>query len=289
MKNEYIKVAHKLTNFLFNSQIKLDRIEIRLKDFGDNIFYGKSDIRFTKKEKHTFHFFLNQKNELFINNKRDISTADGPYNTNEPFRLNPYKIIKEKKIYNFNKTKLIKRVLHQIAIILKHTYYEHLNYINAEGREYTPRCMGNFYADAYSAYCFAKIYLERKDKIYLNSCLLALNFINRTYENYPKDVVWYHHDFKNPAYIETVFLIKDYISDEEFKKYSSLIKRLREDFYEPINVFALRLHWRSARKYHGFKDNMMRINNCINILKKNQTKEGLIHDNNKEYWWYVRS
>ena len=69
MKNEYIKVAHKLTNFLFNSQIKLDRIEIRLKDFGDNIFYGKSDIRFTKKEKHTFHFFLNQKNELFINNK----------------------------------------------------------------------------------------------------------------------------------------------------------------------------------------------------------------------------
>ena len=202
MKNEYIKVAHKLTNFLFNSQIKLDRIEIRLKDFGDNILCGKSDIRFTKKEKHAFHFFLNQKNELFINKNRDISTADGPYNTDELFRLNPYKIIKEKNIYDFNKTKLIKRVIHQIAIILKHTYYEHLNYgnrmlikdflnklrmqnldlskggilckfnvnqnkleirchdyggifdyyINAEGRKYTPRCMGNFYADAYSAY-----------------------------------------------------------------------------------------------------------------------------------------
>src|SRR3989338_586924 len=27
---------------------------------------------------------------------------------------------------------------------------------------------------------------------------------------------------------------------------------------------------------------MMRINNCITILKKNQTKEGLIHDNNRE-------
>lgn len=330
--NQYLKIAHKLTNFLFNLQIIFDKKEMELKKFSNNVLYAKAKIAFTKKEKHDFHFFLNKNNELFINKNRNLSTADGPYKINELFRLNPYKIIKEKKIYDFKKTKLIKRVLYQILIIIKHTYYEHLNYsnrilikdflnkfkrqsmdltkggmlckfeinknklkiichdyggifdyyINAEGREYTPRCMGNFYADAYSAYCFAEIYTETKDKKYLNACLMTLDFIYRTYEDYPKDVVWYHHDFKNPAYIETIFLIKEHITNTQFKKYCYLIKKLREDFYEPINVFALRLHWRSARKYHGFRDKKRRINSCIRILKKNQTKEGLIHDNNKE-------
>lgn len=331
MKNKYLEVAHKSTSFLFNSQITFDKKEIKLKQFSNNILYGKAQIEITKKEKHNFYFFLTKNNKLFYNKKRDIITAEGPYEINELFRLNPYKIVKEKKIYDFNKIKLIKRVFHQILIILKHTYYEHLNHgnrklikdflnkfkrqnlelsrggilckfqinnkliikchdfggifdyhINAEGRKFSPRCMGNFYADAYSAYCFAQRYLKTKDKKYLNACTKALDFIYRTYENYPKDVVWYHHDFKNPAYIETIFLIKNHITSEEFKKYSSLIKKLREDFYEPINVFALRLHWRSARKHYGFKDKKRRINNCIKILKKNQTKEGLIHDNNKE-------
>jgi len=153
--------------------------------------------------------------------------------------------------------------------------------INGEGKQLTPRVMGAYYADAYSAYCFVRRFMETKNKKYLYASIRALEFVKRTYENYPKSIVWYHHDFKNPAYIEALSLLKKFINKTKYKDLYSLVPKMREDFYEPTNVFALRYHWRMARASLGFKENRQ-INICLRRLKNDQTKEGLIHDNNLE-------
>lgn len=152
---------------------------------------------------------------------------------------------------------------------------------NGEGRKLPPRVMGAYYADAYSAYCFARRYLETKNKKYLAASLRAMEFVSRTYENYPKDIVWYHHDFKNPAYIETLAILKGHISQCQYDSLQKTVAALRQDFYEPTNVYALRYHWRNARKYSGFPKER-KIISCLKRLRKDQTKEGLIHDNNLE-------
>lgn len=152
---------------------------------------------------------------------------------------------------------------------------------NGEGRTLTPHVMGVYYADAYSAYCFARKFIETKEEKYLDAALRALEFIKRTYESYPKDIVWYHHDFKNPAYIETLPLIKEYIPKQKYMELFELVHFMRQDFYEPTNVYALRYHWRQAKENMGFKETR-EIKKCLKRLKKDQTHDGLIHDNNLE-------
>lgn len=150
--------------------------------------------------------------------------------------------------------------------------------VNTEGDSFPPRVMGSYYADAYAAYCFARRYKETKNKKYLDACVSSLKYVKCTYERYPKNFVWYHHDFKNPAYLETIELIRN---DIDVKEFMPLINQLREDFYEPINVLALRLHWLLARKkLHDVPNS--KISSYIRRIMLHQKKEGLILDTNKE-------
>lgn len=332
MKKQYLKVCNKLVEFLYNSQVKINDRELNLKREG-SLNFTRLDIKFPDNKSYSFYLFINKDKQLFINKNNKFIGASGPYNKNEFFRLDPFITPnKEELKQKFTKTKLVKRLIFQLATISNHLKYGLVNYenrrlindflnkfkqrinnnesggllfkyinfkedsnklkiscydnggifdnnLNGEGKKYSPRVMGAYYADAYAAYCFAKRYLETKNRKYLEASIASLDFIKRTYENYPKSFIWYHHDFKNPAYIETINLLKEHISKE---KLESLISKLREDLYEPVNVFALRYHWRNARKYFGYKENNRKIKYCIKIIKKNQTKEGLILDKNKE-------
>jgi hypothetical protein len=142
-----------------------------------------------------------------------------------------------------------------------------------EGNYYPPQVMGEYYADAYSAYCFARRFLETNNKDYLDAAILALKFVKRTYKFYPAGIIWISRDFKNPSYIETLKLIKNHISLEIYNSLWSLVSKLREDLYEPTNVYALRFHWHSIRN-----DSYDSI--AINRLKRDQLFDGLIKDDN---------
>lgn len=154
-------------------------------------------------------------------------------------------------------------------------------HINDEGRYYPPQVPGDYYADAYSAYCFARRYEETKNEDYLGACKMALQFIKRTYGNYrPSNMVWYTSDFKNPPYIETVEeLIPRHISEQELEEFRELILKMRQDNYEPTNVFALRYHWHRVKEYYGYGGIEKIVEKCVKRIQSDQTEEGLIHDN----------
>jgi hypothetical protein len=158
-------------------------------------------------------------------------------------------------------------------------------YLNTEGLRYPPQVPGDYYADAYAAYCFLTLYNLTKKEEYLNAGISALEFVRRTYGNYePSNIIWYHSDFKNPAYIEAV---GELLPGRYRGKFLALMDKLKEDTYSPTNVFCLRYHWYNAKKYFSFDKcykNERVIERYKKLIKKEQTKEGLIHDNNKGYY-----
>lgn len=151
--------------------------------------------------------------------------------------------------------------------------------LNSEGKYYPPQVPGNYYADAYAAWCFLNRYERQKNRKFRDAGLLALDFIKRTYPCYQAaNIVWHHSDFKNPAIIESICEILPKVAPEKEEQYTQLLGRLKQDSYEPTNVYALRLHTYAAEKCYGIKRNILNQWIAINRLKKDQTKEGLIKD-----------
>lgn len=144
--------------------------------------------------------------------------------------------------------------------------------VNNEGDNFPPQVMGEYYADAYSSYCFARKYLETKNEDYLKASLMCLDFVKKTYDYYPSGIFGISRDFKNPAYMETILLLGG-----QAEQYKSLIPVMKEDLYEPTNVFALRYYWHSLRKRFT-EDDYLEI--PIKRLKRDQTEGGLIKDDN---------
>lgn len=152
------------------------------------------------------------------------------------------------------------------------------NYINSEAVYMPPQVMANYYADAYSAYCFARMFQLHSDKSYLEAADLALEFIERTYKyNITKD-------FKNPAFIETLSIISGHITKAKFEAYKALAKNLRSYHYNPTNVYALRYFWIVAQSYFRFHDKSPRkLSRLLRRISDDQLDDGLIRDNN--YGW----
>ncbi|MFH1275555.1 MAG: hypothetical protein ABIH82_00425 [Candidatus Woesearchaeota archaeon] len=153
-------------------------------------------------------------------------------------------------------------------------------YLNTEGNAYPPQNPADYYADAYAAVCFGELFKKTWDQRYLEAGLLCLDFISRTYNNYQaSSLVWYHRDFKNPAFIEAVENIYfNHLSSEKLQAYRNLIQKMESDYYSATNVFALRYHWMSARN-HFFKRND-KVKKFLQKLEEDQLKDGLIQDNN---------
>lgn len=152
--------------------------------------------------------------------------------------------------------------------------------LNAEGETYPPQVAGNYYADGYSALTFLRQYDLTKDICWLQAAERSWRFVTRVYPQYkPASIVWHHSDFKNAAILEIV------------TKYSTKYPQfnwnggiLVEDFYEPTNIYALRVYWKSiALKNKIPAYNSELINQDINRLVQEQTLEGLFHDNIATY------
>lgn len=150
-------------------------------------------------------------------------------------------------------------------------------YLNAEGIFYPPQVAGNYYADAYSAFVFAKQFHLTGDTVWLKASESAQSFLARVYPQYrPASIVWHHSDFKNAAILE--ILLDQNISS--IRELNFLSFNLLEDRYEPTNVFALRLHWKTlANKYRVDNRYTDEILNDFKRIRSDQTLDGLFHDN----------
>lgn len=153
-------------------------------------------------------------------------------------------------------------------------------HLNAEGIHYPPQVAGNYYADAYSICVFGRLHKVTKEKKWQDARTLALNFLKRIYPQYkPAAIAWHHSDFKNAAILEELIENKadkfsfDWPEENYF-----------EDRYEPTNVFALRYHWQSLHYLHyGSKIFFNQAKLSLQVVKKDQTQQGLIHDNIATY------
>ncbi|MCH8540758.1 MAG: hypothetical protein LAT58_08315 [Opitutales bacterium] len=149
---------------------------------------------------------------------------------------------------------------------------------NTEALAYAPRVMANYYADTYAAYNFVQRYRHTKDQEYLQAAHDALRFMMRTYEGYPPGIAWYHHEFKNPGFLETIIALEEI--GEEVQPYRSFVQNLRLDRYEPTNVHALRHYWKTLQQKFSAPRDRKRLQASERRLAKDQTRDGLILDNN---------
>jgi len=196
-----------------------------------------------------------------------------------------YKLSRNKKNKNlqdtegitFKITKLKKHIL-KIQSYDKGGIYDF--HLNTEGKEYPPQNPADYYADAYSAICFGKWYEKTKNKKFLKAGLLCLDFIYKTYNNYiPSSIIWYHKDFKNPAFIEAVEQVfYKHLSPKKLKSYRNLISRMDSDYYSATNISALRYHWINCRNFYFNKK--QKTSKFLKRLRSDQLKDGLIQDNN---------
>lgn len=157
-------------------------------------------------------------------------------------------------------------------------YDEHLN---AEGLDYPPQVAGNYYADAYSALVFLKLFRLTGDRVWQEASLASQRFLRRVYPQYePASIVWHHSDFKNAGILE-LLLCAD---AADLAAQWDLCNDLAEDRYEPTNVFALRYHCNAllARLTGdpGFREKAAL---CAGRLRQDQTLDGLFHDNIDTY------
>lgn len=151
--------------------------------------------------------------------------------------------------------------------------------LNSEGKYYPQQVAGNYYADAYAAWWFLHRYRKERDQKFLDAGLLALDFMRRIYPRYQAaNIVWHHSDFKNPVIIESICELLPAVAPEKAKRYEELLKKIKEDSYEPTNVYALRLHTYAVSGRHGIKRNPIKRWLALNRLKKDQTQDGLIRD-----------
>ncbi len=157
---------------------------------------------------------------------------------------------------------------------------------NVEGQAEEPRVMTNYYADGYAAYLFLRRYKETGDEQYFSAGIDNLEFLLRTYEGYPRGLTWMHHEFKNPAFLECVALLKQWGRLPE--NFIDNLKRLRVDRYEPTNVYALRYYWKVLLRESGGRADERRIQTCRDRLLKDQTADGLIMDNNPPMYLAAR-
>ncbi len=138
--------------------------------------------------------------------------------------------------------------------------------------------MANYYADAYSAYCFARKFLLSQNQEYLEAAYMALDFCFRSYEDYPRGATWHHHEFKNAGIIETLVLLRD--NGLNYQRYLDKLWQLRCDRYEPTNVFALRHYWKAGLAMLSGREDAPRQTECVKRLYRDTTPDGLIMDNN---------
>lgn len=150
---------------------------------------------------------------------------------------------------------------------------------NVEGAALPPRVMANYYADAYAAFLFLRQYLDTKEPEWLDASLASLLFIANTYENYPRGVTWYHHEFKNPAVLECI-LVMQANGIAVPAPVQDLVKRMHIDSYEPTNVFALRIYWKGLQGKMTGNADLARIRACRERLQRDTTGSGLILDEN---------
>ncbi|MHC4954437.1 MAG: hypothetical protein ACYTGZ_11165 [Planctomycetota bacterium] len=159
--------------------------------------------------------------------------------------------------------------------------------LNAEGVTYPPQVAGNYYADAYSLYAMAWLGIARGQQDWLDAARDAFDFLLRIYPQYaPAGMVWHHSDFKNPAILETVeTLLKPSgnLDDGRAARWEALAKQWKEDAYNPTNVFALRYHGQAALLGSGRKTDRTRLDESLERLDRDQTAEGLMHDNAETY------
>lgn len=149
---------------------------------------------------------------------------------------------------------------------------------NVEGHACQPRVMANYYADGYAAYCFLRKYQDSGDEEHFEAAIAALDFLIRSYANYPRGVTWHHHEFKNPAFIECLYLLEG--MGRLPPRYRDFVQQLRLDRYEPTNVFSLRYYWMTLQGAISNKRDEKRIEECRERLLRDTTPDGLILDNN---------
>ena len=153
-------------------------------------------------------------------------------------------------------------------------------FVNAEGISYPAQVPGNYYCDAYSVIVFLKMYDTTGEEKWLDAAKRSYKFLARIYPQYqPASIVWHHSDFKNAAILE--LLLTGAGNKINFTWASEC---LYEDRYEPTNVFALRYHWKSAlAKLSGSTKHGEDASRDLEILEKDQTQQGLFHDNITTY------
>jgi hypothetical protein len=159
---------------------------------------------------------------------------------------------------------------------------------NAEAQTLPPQVMGTVYADAYAAWVFAFVHLLTGDEDLREAAVEALGFLERIYDGYSACVTMAHHaDFKNAGLLETLLLFSDRIPDALLSRLRDRARRLKEDFYLPTNVYALRHHWKTAQDVGGFDGvdpaSMERIRRRI---RRDLSPDGLIHDNNPGRFYF---
>lgn len=157
---------------------------------------------------------------------------------------------------------------------------------NMEAFRYQPQVAGTYYADAYSAFLFAWLARSGYGNHYREAASLALDFVARVYPQYLPMVMdgLTHSDFKNPAYLETVEeLMAGRADPERLARWRGLYRRMvADEAYSPTNVYALRYHWLSARSRYlaDAGEDERRAREALQVVLRDQTPDGLIHDNN---------
>lgn len=143
---------------------------------------------------------------------------------------------------------------------------------NTERDVWLPQAMGMYYADAFAAYLFARRFARSGEKVWRARSVESFNHAARTYFDYPTSSIWYHHDFKNAALLETELLIAG--EDLFVLPHEDLVL----DAYEPANVFAVRAHWLALR---GTAGDQRRLQQCIRVLSASVRPDGLLLDDRR--------
>jgi len=157
---------------------------------------------------------------------------------------------------------------------------------NVEGHALPPRVMAHYYADTYAAYLFLRHGLEQESRDYYASGLNALRFAFKSMRSYPRGPVWMHNEFKNAGLLECALILE---SRGELPMWlRDACQRLKCDFYQPVNVYALRYYWKTLQTRLTGADDRGRRKQCIQVLKANQSQDGLILDNNPPMYRHAR-
>ncbi len=140
---------------------------------------------------------------------------------------------------------------------------------NTERDVWLPQAMGMYYADAFAAYLFARRFARTADEVWRARSVSSFNHATRTYFDYPTSSIWYHHDFKNAAIMETESLLAG--AEIADLPHADLVS----DAYEPANVFAVRAHWLALRRTASDR---RRLRQCIRVLSASVRPDGLLLD-----------